>query len=64
MAKQEDDTEYGKWLWDGFRTYLAEKYNDNRSFDWSGLILENEADGSTTDTFFRLLHDYLLTQTA
>lgn len=34
-----------------FRVYLAEKYDDNRTLNVAGLIIENEEDGNSTDTF-------------
>ena len=52
MAKAELITGYGDWLFNDFRIFLAEKYQDNRSYDWSGLIIENEEEGNSTDTFF------------
>jgi hypothetical protein len=50
---------YRNWLFEDFRNYLAEKYEDVSTLDWSGLIIENEADGNSTDTFYRLLHEFL-----
>lgn len=46
------------WEFDAFNKYLARKYNDNRSIDWSRLIASYEPDGSSTNAFFRLLHEY------
>ncbi len=46
------------WTWGDFNNYLAEKYADNRTFDWAGLIQCHEPDGDTTDAFFRLLHEF------
>jgi len=54
---------FGKWLNDDFRIFLVEKYNDNRTFSWAHLIIANEVDGNSTDTFFRLLHEYLCKKT-
>jgi hypothetical protein len=59
FAKQEKDIEYGNWWHDDFRAYLAAKYNDKRTLNVAGLIIENEKDGNSTDTFFRLLHEFL-----
>ena len=59
FAKREENHDFGKWLYDDFRLYLAQKYNDDRTFNWYGLIRANEADGDSTDSFFRLLHEYL-----
>ena len=56
-------SEYGKWLFDDFRIYLATKYKDSRTFNWAGLIINNEPDGNSTDAFFRLLHEYLADHT-
>lgn len=56
MAKEKDIPEYGDWLFNDFRCYLAKKYNDTRVFDWCSLIMEHESDGDSTDAFFRLLH--------
>ena len=59
MAKQEIDSGYGRWLLDDFRIFLANKYNDSRSFNWAMLIHENEENGDSTDAFFILLHEFL-----
>ena len=59
FSKQEENEAYGNWLSVGFREFLAEKYNDKRSFNWASLLIENEDDGKSTDAFFRLLHKYL-----
>lgn len=59
FAKMEDDCEFGKWFESDFHTYLAEKYNDKRTLNVAGLIIENEEDGNSTDAFFRLLHEFL-----
>ena len=59
LAKSEEIEEYGKWLFDDFRIYLAQKYQDNRTFNMVSLIINNEVDGNSTDAFFRLLHEYL-----
>jgi len=59
FAKTEDNSEFGKWLNNDFRVFLAERYNDNRTYNWARLIIENEVDGNSTDAFFRLLHEYL-----
>jgi len=60
FAKSEKrDEKFGKWLFDDFRVFLAEKYNDSRTYNWYGLIIANEVDGDSTDAFFRLLHEYL-----
>lgn len=53
-ASTQDD-----WLWNGFREWLAERYNDTRTFDWATLIDSHEPDGQSTDAFFRLLNEYL-----
>lgn len=58
FAKAEDNNDCWKWLNGDFRAFLAEKYNDKRSYNWARLIIENEADGNSTDAFFRLLHEY------
>lgn len=59
LAKREEDNTFGIWFEDDFRTYLARKYKDKRSLNVAGLIIENERDGNSTDTFFRLLHEFL-----
>ena len=46
------------WDFDSFTNYLAEKYNGNRSIDWAVLIACYEPEASSTDSFFRLLHEY------
>ena len=46
-------------FFDNFRLYLVGKYNDNRIFNWYRLILANEPNGNSIDTFSRLLHEYL-----
>ena len=58
-AKSENEEGYGVWLFQDFTRYLAKKYEDTRTFNWVGLIRENEIDGKSTDAFFRLLHEYL-----
>jgi len=61
-SKQFDNwIRYGDWLWKDFSDFLAEKYQDRRSFNWPKLIAHNESDGNSTDAFFRLLHEYLET---
>lgn len=45
-------------LFSGFTAYLARKYEDNRDYDWATLIAAHEADGGTTDAFFRLWSEY------
>ncbi len=59
FARHEEDNQFNDWLFNGFREYLAKKHNDTRALNWPGLIINNEPDGNHTDTFFRLLHDYL-----
>ena len=59
-ACSEQSAEFSEsWLWDNFRIYLAQKYSDNSSHDWAGLIQCHEPDGHSTDAFFRLLEEYL-----
>lgn len=43
----------------GFREWLAQRYGDLRSLNWQSLLEENEADGKSTDAFFRMLRLYL-----
>lgn len=59
FAKSENKDVFGRWLYNNFRVFLIEKYNDNRTFNWYKLIIANELDGDSTDTFFKLLHEYL-----
>ena len=63
FAKQEEDFDFGKWLFHDFTRYLVNKYRDSRTLNWYGLIAANEADGNSTDAFFRLLHEYLADHT-
>lgn len=63
FAKSESNEGFGRWLYEDFRVFLVERYNDNRSFNWPHLIIANELDGDSTDAFFRLLHEYLATCT-
>lgn len=57
-ASKEVDPNYDDWLFSDFRNHLAQKYRDNRDYDWATLIAAHEADGGTTDAFFRLISEY------
>jgi len=59
MAGGERDPGYSDdWLWQDFRAWLAERYDDRRASDWATLIADHEPDGQSTDAFFRLLGEY------
>ena len=62
-AKSEGNERYGTWLFIDFTRYLAEKYEDERTYNWVGLIRENEPNGKSTDAFFRLLREYIADRT-
>lgn len=58
VAMQETDAAYQDRLFGDFTAFLAQRYRDNRSFDWASLIAAHEPDGHTVDAFFRLLYTY------
>ena len=58
LSEKERDPGYQDWLFSDFTAFLAEKYRDGRGLDFALLIAANEADGASTDTFFRLLREF------
>ena len=60
MAMCQVDSIYQDWLFTDFTVFLAEKYRDNRSFDWATLIQIHEASGNEIEDFFRLIREYKL----
>lgn len=58
LAMGEYDPTYHDELLPIFTAYLAQKYSDNRDYDWATLIAIHEADGDTVDAFFRLMSEY------
>ncbi len=59
FAKSEENNQFNDWLFNGFREYLAHKYSDSEPLSWPGLIIKHEPDGNSTNSFFKLLHNYL-----
>lgn len=59
LAKREQESEYGAWLYEDFRLWLVEKYQDPRSLGWDGLIEVHEDGENKFDMFFHLLHGFL-----
>lgn len=58
LAMEEQNPACRDKLLSGFTAYLARKYDDNRDYDWATLIAAHEADGGSTDAFFRLWAAY------
>jgi len=59
VAMREIDHNYSDEVFAGFTVWLAERYKDDRDYDWNTLISVHEAGSVNTDTFFRLFEEYL-----